>query len=195
MENELNRAKPDERDSGLPEIEAEPGSFDPPGSEDDSEPEIASPDFGDAGPEVEPVAEPEPVEPPSPVVADRGGVTPAVVGANPLVLGLTIALVFVIGLLMGFFGRPVIIEDLPIEVVVTVVPDQSQAVAQNTTQSAAPGQDNANAAGGQANQQPAGDVAPGEPTPTIMDFVMSDARHIQGDEAAPITIVEFSDFN
>jgi hypothetical protein len=32
------------------------------------------------------------------------------------------------------------------------------------------------------------------PTPTIMDFLMSDARHIQGDAAAPVTLIEFADF-
>ena len=32
------------------------------------------------------------------------------------------------------------------------------------------------------------------PTPTIMDFVLSDARHFQGNPNAPVTLVEFSDF-
>jgi protein-disulfide isomerase len=32
------------------------------------------------------------------------------------------------------------------------------------------------------------------PTPTIMDFVLSDARHFQGQADAPITLIEFSDF-
>lgn len=32
------------------------------------------------------------------------------------------------------------------------------------------------------------------PTPSIMDFVLSDARHFQGSENAPITMIEFSDF-
>jgi protein-disulfide isomerase len=31
-------------------------------------------------------------------------------------------------------------------------------------------------------------------TPTIMEFVMSDARHVEGEADAPVTIVEFSDF-
>ncbi|MCB0191518.1 MAG: hypothetical protein KDJ65_06195 [Anaerolineae bacterium] len=34
----------------------------------------------------------------------------------------------------------------------------------------------------------------GQPTPTIMDFVLSDTRHFQGSAGAPITMVEFSDF-
>ena len=32
------------------------------------------------------------------------------------------------------------------------------------------------------------------PTPTIMDFVLADTRHYQGNTDAPITIVELSDF-
>jgi protein-disulfide isomerase len=39
----------------------------------------------------------------------------------------------------------------------------------------------------------ANSVAPASPTPTIMDFVLSDARHFQGDSSAPVTLVEFSD--
>ena len=30
--------------------------------------------------------------------------------------------------------------------------------------------------------------------PDIMDMVLSDARHVQGDANAPVTIIEFSDF-
>jgi protein-disulfide isomerase len=31
-------------------------------------------------------------------------------------------------------------------------------------------------------------------TPTIMEFVLSDARHVQGEAEAPVTVVESSDF-
>lgn len=100
---------------------------------------------------------------------------------NPLLLGLTIALVFILGLALGFFGRPALIQDLPIEVVVTVVPNEEQAVAQ----AAAPAVQSAESANAPA----------GQPTPTIMDFVLSDARHFQGNDQAEVSIVEFSDFN
>ena len=118
---------------------------------------------------------------------------------NPLILGLTIALVFILGLALGFFGRPVIIEDLPIEVVVTVVPDESQALAQAQT-SAAPEENvgnerNSNPVSENHQTEMSDEAISGEPTPTIMDFVLSDARHFRGDEAAEVTIVEFSDFN
>ena len=121
-------------------------------------------------------------------------------GGNPLLLGLTIALVFIMGLALGFFGRPVILEDIPIEVVVTVVPNETQAVAQTNSQPQNSGGEN----GANTDTSTAADTAPdgghddamaGQPTPTIMDFVMSDARHILGEEAAPVTIIEFSDFN
>jgi protein-disulfide isomerase len=33
-----------------------------------------------------------------------------------------------------------------------------------------------------------------EATPTIMEFLMENARHVDGNPDAPITIIEFSDF-
>ena len=41
---------------------------------------------------------------------------------------------------------------------------------------------------------PEDNPAPSAPTPTIMDFVLSDARHFQGNPNALVTLVEFSDF-
>jgi len=47
----------------------------------------------------------------------------------------------------------------------------------------------------QANAPAAeGNPEPSAPTPTIMDFVLSDARHFQGNDDAPVTMIEFSDF-
>ena len=43
-------------------------------------------------------------------------------------------------------------------------------------------------------QAPAAEDKALSPTPTIMDFVLSDARHFQGSNEAPVTVVEFSDF-
>lgn len=122
-------------------------------------------------------------------------------GPNPLLLGLTIGLVFIVGVAIGFLGRPVLIKDLPIEVVVTVVPNESQAVAQANTTSAnneaiSEAENSPSSQADQTNLANSDSAAPGgQPTPTIMDFVLSDARHFQGEEAAPVTIVEFSDFN
>jgi protein-disulfide isomerase len=109
---------------------------------------------------------------------------------------------------IGFLGRPVIINDLPIEVVVTVVSNPaSEAVAQTNAPNpttAAPAESAPAAAAPAASSPvegpestsgtvPEGPAATG-PTPTIMDFVLSDARHFQGDDNAPVTIIEFSDF-
>ena len=121
-------------------------------------------------------------------------------GPNPLTIGFALVLAFAIGLALGFFGRPRIIEDVPVQVVVTVVPDNSaQAVASNNnpgtsdnTEAVGENEDSAAAANTGDTEAPVDPNAP--PTPTIMDFLMSDARHIQGDEAAPVTIIEFSDF-
>ena len=126
--------------------------------------------------------------------------------SRALLPGLVVAFTFILGLLIGFMGRPVVLKDLPIEVVVTVVADPAgQAVAQanapdSTSSSPA---ESAPAAGAPSSAAPA-DSSPVEapqesegttlPTPTIMDFVLSDARHFQGDDNAPVTIVEFSDF-
>ncbi|MFQ5576942.1 MAG: hypothetical protein ACE5G8_08140 [Anaerolineae bacterium] len=97
-------------------------------------------------------------------------------------LALLVTLVsFVAGLAVGFLGRPLVVKDTPVvqeklvEVVVTATPGP------------------AGDAQAQALSNAGDEPAPDEP-PTIMDLVMSDARHIQGQPNAPITIVEFADF-
>ena len=88
-----------------------------------------------------------------------------------------------VGLLAGFFLRPLIMgsefeqaeqQVVEVEVVVTATPDPS--------------------VNAQAEDAPSTDSDVPLPTPGLMDLVMADARHIQGDEGAPVTIVEFSDF-
>jgi hypothetical protein len=152
-----------------------------------------------APPEPEPIdVQPEPSQP----------VQPADSWQRAFVLGLVVAFTFILGLGIGFLGRPVIINDLPIEVVVTVVSNPaSEAVAQTNAPNpttAAPAESAPAAAAPAASSPvegpestsgtvPEGPAATG-PTPTIMDFVLSDARHFQGDDNAPVTIIEFSDF-
>ncbi len=87
---------------------------------------------------------------------------------SKMALAAAIAVItFLAGLVIGFLARPAIVPDAV--VVVTATPDAA-AVAQ----------------------------AAATPTPkpqgTIMDTVLADARHSQGDVNAPVTIVEFSDF-
>ena len=123
---------------------------------------------------------------------------------NPMNVGFALVVAFAIGLALGFFGRPQIISDVPIQVVVTVVPENNdeavaQAPASNSqpVNGANPDQDHSAATMSEANSastQPEQASASGQATPTIMDFVMADARHIDGNLDAPVTIIEFSDF-
>lgn len=97
-------------------------------------------------------------------------------GLNLYILGFALLATLVAGVAIGLLiNRPAANS----QVVVTATPDPgNQTVAQATTQ-------NASEASGDTNSAP---------TPTIMDFVLSDARHFQGSPDAPITLVEFSDF-
>lgn len=133
---------------------------------------------------------PRPEETPSPASSGAG---------SAVAIGLIIAVTFILGLAIGFFGRPALIQDLPIEVAVTVIPNQSdEPIAQATSSSShseAEMSEGTTTDGNTTQAESDSEADSAMPTPTIMDFVMSDARHIQGDEAAPVTIVEFSDFN
>ncbi|MBN1992401.1 MAG: DsbA family protein [Anaerolineae bacterium] len=93
---------------------------------------------------------------------------------KPLYLTLMLIAVFGVGVAIGFMGRPVVMP--PAEVVVTVMVTPAAAAA---AQAAPP-------APSETIQQ--------QPTPTIMDFLLADARHFLGDVNAPVTVVEFSDF-
>lgn len=109
-------------------------------------------------------------------------------------VGIALAVAFIAGLALGFAGRPWVMEELPIEVVVTVMPPAGeQAVAPPNE---APASTIAPPTSTAANSSPPAEKesSPAQPTPTIMDFVLSDARHFQGNRDAPVTIVEFSDF-
>ncbi len=123
---------------------------------------------------------------------------------NPLNVGFGLVITFALGLALGFLGRPTIIDDVPIQIVVTVVPENSgPAVAQvpaATEQETIGSADPAHAGPARAEDEdnPSAATSATEAsaavTPTLMDFVMSDARHWQGDDVAPVVIVEFSDF-
>jgi protein-disulfide isomerase len=95
---------------------------------------------------------------------------------------LILVIVFAVGLAIGFFGRPMV---TPAEEVVVTVVVTSQAAVAKATATPEPATPSAETKSG-ANE--------GRPTPTIMDFILSDTRHFQGDPNAPVTMVEFSDF-
>lgn len=91
---------------------------------------------------------------------------------------------FAVGLLAGFFGRPLIMEQegstasQSQTVVVTATPDPNQAVAAVDSSSVVE----------------IVVTATPSPTPDIMAMLLADARHSQGAEDAPVTLIEFSDF-
>lgn len=97
-------------------------------------------------------------------------------GLNLYILGFALLATLVAGVAIGLLiNRPATNS----QVVVTATLDPgSQTVAQTTIQNEPPASTNTGLA----------------PAPTIMDFVLADARHFQGSPDAPITLVEFSDF-
>lgn len=145
-----------------------------------------------------PIVEEVPLQEPDPSrLEETPPPAPSGVG-SAVAVGLIIAVTFILGLAIGFFGRPALIQDLPIEVAVTVVPNQSEAIAQadsSSSHSEATMSEETTTEESASQAEPDNDADSAMPTPTIMDFVMSDARHIQGETAAPVTIIEFSDFN
>lgn len=117
----------------------------------------------------------------------------------PLYMGLAFVGTLALGLIIGFLTRPLIIPDRVevVEVVPTAALSTGQVTAQTDVETS-PAQTTNNATSeGDASSteaQPAANADAAPPTPTIMDFLMADARHIQGVEDAPVTIIEFSDF-
>ncbi len=113
-----------------------------------------------------------------------------VTGINIYILGFALIATLIAGVAIGLLiNRPT----PSTQVVVTATADSnSRPVAQaNEQPSPESSQNNApDATTGDENDTSA--AAP--PTPTIMDFVLSNARHFQGSADAPVTIVEFSDF-
>jgi hypothetical protein len=106
--------------------------------------------------------------------------------------GLILA-IFVGGLALGFLGRPLVLDDPPVEVEITAVPDAEGQAATHTDQGAMSTAAQSN--NGNPDQPVAGDDASASSSsPTIMDLVLADARHFEGDAAAPVTLIEFSDF-
>ena len=114
-----------------------------------------------------------------------------------ILFGVGLVVAFAVGLVAGFVVRPMAIKDVPVQVVVTVVPP-----VQEVAQAPTPTDPSAEVAPPLADE-PTDETPPtseptkdpnATPTPTIMEYVLSDARHIQGREDAPVTVVEFSDF-
>ena len=125
-------------------------------------------------------------------------VLPPTAGISPSCFGIALVITvlsFALGLALGFFARPMAPGDKVevVEVLVTATPDP-QAIAQAPPAESANGNNSAPAA--ESARPPAeekaasGNSAP----PSIMDMVLADTRHFQGEADAPVTIIEFSDF-
>lgn len=110
-----------------------------------------------------------------------------------IIYGLILAIIFVGGLALGFMGRPLVLEDQPVEVNITADPEVEGQAATHADQGGMATATQSN--NGNPDQPVAGDDAgASSSSPTIMDLVLADARHFEGDAAAPVTLIEFSDF-
>jgi hypothetical protein len=108
-------------------------------------------------------------------------------GISSLSFVMALIAALVIGGVIGYgLGLVQQANQEPVVVVVTATPDP-QAVVQVEPSSAAAQND-------PSNTETESDSNNSVPTPTIMDFLLSDARHFQGNSDAPVTIIEFSDF-
>jgi cytoskeletal protein RodZ len=105
-------------------------------------------------------------------------------GRRNLFWGLALLAVLIVGVTSGYLISQA--QNTLVQVVVTATPEPNQQAAGQTA--AQPPTKPATTPSSTA------DNANTPPTPTIMEFVLSDARHFQGSDKAPITMIEFSDF-
>ena len=123
-------------------------------------------------------------------------------GAGSAVISLTaLLLVFIVGLLIGYVARPFtdqLVAGGPVETIAQSQamatneppPDDSQSQEANDGQLAVQGE----------TDDGVGDEAPMLITPTpdrssvIAALIQQNVRHFVGDEDAPVTLIEFSDF-
>lgn len=133
-------------------------------------------------PPVVETATPEPE--PQPVRRRKTASSPAVTiniqsWATPIV-GIVMLLA---GLLLGYYWRP-------------LVDSAAQGSGKPAASSSGTGGSGANPASANLGANPSSTNPAGSPssTPTLMEFLISETRHFKGDPNAPITIVEFSDY-
>jgi len=106
---------------------------------------------------------------------EQGGRPSLVINIHSWATPIVALLMLAIGLLGGYFGRPLISPQSESENLTAALPqDQGETTVQSP---AAP--------------QPTVDDASRQ---EVMDFMVSQTRHFKGDPDAPVTIIEFSDF-
>ena len=103
-----------------------------------------------------------------------------------------IIIAIVIGMVVGFVGRPWLMPatSIIVEKVVTkdvvITATASEVIAEVPSPTAEEKEE--------ATESPQPEATVPLPTPSVMDLVMVNTRHVLGEETAPVTIVEFSDF-
>ncbi len=105
---------------------------------------------------------------------------------------LVLVIVLAVGVTIGYlFSQSQATPNTPVQIVVTATSNPAgQPVAQADQQPTQPPvQSNPPAT---TTTEDSTSALP--PTPTTMEFVLSDARHFQGSADAPVTMIEFSDF-
>jgi hypothetical protein len=83
----------------------------------------------------------------------------------------------VAGLLLGYFGRPLLSNDAPSAAVASGTNIEPTVVAAT-----------------QSDSQAASNEASPASTPTLMEFLIGQTNHFKGDPDAPVTVIEFSDY-
>ena len=119
-----------------------------------------------------------------------------------LVIGMAVVTLLAVGIAIGLWWQLQSLSEQVVQVVVTATPDLNR---QNLTKTQAESKlpepqsagetsrsDGKPATVETTSNSPTADQA--APTPTIMDFLLSDARHMEGSPDAPVTLIEFSDF-
>jgi protein-disulfide isomerase len=113
--------------------------------------------------------------------------TPQSPQQNPFSLIVVGAVMLVIGVLVGYVGRPLV--DGPANGSAAASQETPAAAANDSAPAAAQATDPP------INEQPAAPATPSEADrQQFMQLLVADTRHFRGDPDAPITMIEFSDF-
>lgn len=109
-------------------------------------------------------------------MSDKPDAKPAlVINVHSWATPITGLIMLVVGLLAGYFGRPLINQQLQAETPIAAAPTTAAAPTSSSPESAA------------ATQPPAS-------LKEVMDILIPQVKHFKGDPNAPVTFIEFSDF-